>query len=599
MKKFKKLPSFKNVKKKNDSEPKPKPKPKFKLFKFKFNNLSISKKLIISFLIISIIATIIGVVGIAGMQTISKADKDLYESETEPLIYLSYMLNSLNDMQISLREGIISSGKTLAIDACEKDFNQNMEIFKSSLDTYKLNLSSKDLDTISTVESIMNDFYIPTSEKAFSLARSGNLTEAYIATASISSSVDFIIKYLNEGISTKVDNVKSTNESNGYLTRNLSLVLVAVILSGFIISVMIGIFISKSISKPVDKMVHAANKLAEGDTNINIDYDETSKDEIGILAQAFSKVIEGIKEQVEIVLKIAEGDLSFTVTPRSDKDIMEISLEKTIEKLNMMLLEINEASAQVLEGSNQLSYGAQELSQGAAEQAGTIEELSSSVSEISSQIYSNDENVRLAEKYVYSTEAEIIKSNEQMQKMLSSMSDINSSSKEIAKIIKVIDDIAFQTNILALNAAVEAARAGSAGKGFAVVADEVRNLASKSADAAKQTTSLIEKSIKTVQNGTVIAEDTAKYLEKIINDTKLVAESMNKISEASTNQSTSINQINTGIEQISAVVQNNSAAAEESAAACEELTSLASSLKEQISVFKLRDTANSLSEISG
>ncbi|NLP25785.1 MAG: methyl-accepting chemotaxis protein, partial [Clostridiales bacterium] len=226
------------------------------------------------------------------------------------------------------------------------------------------------------------------------------------------------------------------------------------------------------------------------------------------------------------------------------------------------------------------------------EQASSIEELSASINEIAVQVKENADNVNTATKYVNETIDVIVESTNEMNNMLAAMNDINNSSNEIAKIIKVIDDIAFQTNILALNAAVEAARAGTAGKGFAVVADEVRNLALKSADAAKQTTALIENSIATVQHGSSLAEKAAGSLEVVATKSNLVGETIEHVLVASNEQAQSIEQINTGVEQISSVVQTNSATAEESAAASEELSGQADMLKNLVSEFRLKNSRN-------
>ncbi len=391
---------------------------------------------------------------------------------------------------------------------------------------------------------------------------------------------------------TTVTGIAFSGKSLVSFERN-STFLIAIILLLSILTIVVsliinGNFLKRHLQLPLEQIVVAAKEISVG--NAETQLPEGSEDEIGILSRAFNQMSQSIREQVVILQQLAAGDLTLQVTPRSEADSMSISLQKTITQLETILEGITLASEQVSVGSEQVSNAAQDLSQGATEQASSIEELSATILHINTDVQNNAEHISQAKEYTQQVGVDVQNSNEQMQKMLHAMQDINLASNEISKIIKVIDDIAFQTNILALNAAVEAARAGEAGKGFAVVADEVRNLASKSADAAQQTTALIENSIHLVNQGSDIAEGTATALSNVSQKTGLVSEIMDQIDTASQAQATAITQVNQGIDQIAAVVQTNSATAEESAAASEELSAQANLLKQQISVFQLRDS---------
>jgi Methyl-accepting chemotaxis protein len=344
--------------------------------------------------------------------------------------------------------------------------------------------------------------------------------------------------------------------------------------------------------EPIKEAHSVLIEMAKG--NLHVRMNGEYKGDHGELKVALNETLESllsyIRDISEMLSEIGKGNLNLTVTANYKGDFIEIkdSLAGIINALNDALGNIDEASEQVATGANQVSAGSQALSQGATEQAGVIQELNASVSELANQTKQNAANANQASRLADTAKDNAIKGDRQMNEMLRAISEINESSNNISKIIKVIDDIAFQTNILALNAAVEAARAGQYGKGFAVVAEEVRNLAARCANAARETTNLIEGSIDKVQAGTEITNNTADALREIVIDIENSAGLVKEISNASNDQATGIAQISKGLEQVAQVVQNNSATAEESAASSEELSGQAEMLKEMVGRFMLK-----------
>ncbi len=379
--------------------------------------------------------------------------------------------------------------------------------------------------------------------------------------------------------------------SEAQMAEKANSIVLQSIITAVVFEVMIvalGVYVSRTISFNLKKIIGAINIVRDGGVDVEVQRD--TNDEFGDIISAINEMAVAVKHDAELADRIAEGDMSMEIKPRTDIDVLGRSLKKLVDDNNHVLGNIREASMQVTTGSEQVASASQSLAQGSTEQASALEEITASIDDIAHRTKVNAAEANNANKLVNETKAGAVKGNEQMKEMMVAMNEINESSENISKIIKVIDDIAFQTNILALNAAVEAARAGAHGKGFAVVAEEVRNLAAKSAQAASETAELIENSISKVEKGSKIAEETGAALAEIVENIDKVVNIISEIATASNEQATAVTQIDQALGQVSQVVQSNSATSEQCAAASEELSNQAMRLRELIVKFKLRNT---------
>ena len=554
-----------------------------------YKNSKISIKLISAFIIVALIAGVVGGVGLVGMETISRADQQLYQENTLGLSSIGNAGLCFQRSRYNAAKAILVQGD--ALNVCITAMKSFTNTIDSNLQSYGPTITtSENRDLFNAVQSnwadyksvlntVINDF------ESINYADATNVVLGDLQTKgnSLQNAFDNILQYNITAAGKKAD-------VNKRQKTTAELIMVAVIAAGVVVAGLLGIYISRIISKPIKKLMDAANQLASGD--IDLDIGINTKDEIGSLAQSFQELVLSTKEQALVAECIASGDLTVDVKIRSEKDILGKSIANLLTKLNDIVNTIMSATEQVTSGATLVSTSSVALSQGASEQASSVQELTASIEEISVQVTKNADNALTANNLVKEAKAFAVEGNTQMKDMIHATSEINESSRNISKIIKVIDDIAFQTNILALNAAVEAARAGQYGKGFAVVAEEVRALAARSATAAKETTDLIEGSIHKVDAGTAIANRTAAALDQILEKVEKAADLVNKITSASSEQASGIQQISAGITQISQVVQTNAATSEENAAASEELSSQSEQLKEIIGVFSVKRAAH-------
>ncbi|MGX8702426.1 methyl-accepting chemotaxis protein [Caproiciproducens sp.] len=558
-------------------------------------NMKIGKKLIISFLIIAFLSSFSGVVGFVIMRTMNQQYSGALVQYGFAQGDIGLFNTEFNNNNVIMRDIIIQPGVNERLKSKE-ELDQSSEKLVQYLTKMKSGIvGSREQSYYDTIMSDLQEYTVA-RDQTVQLAISGKDTDAYIMMFQKCSPLSAELRTAIDSLVTEKTN--SGNQLSKSLTmqgERAYVMMSAILLISILLSVLIAVFISRGISRPVSELLGAAQKMAQGDLKVQVKV--KSRDEIGQLGNAFAETIETLNQYItdiqSTLLQVEQGDLNVARHFEYKGDFIQLqkSIEAIILFINDTIIQMQQASQQVASGSEQLSSGAQELAQGATEQVNSVERLSAAIAEISAQVKENAEHAEKASANVDDVNSEIEICNQHMQKMVQAISGIQNSSQQIEKIIKTIEDIAFQTNILALNAAVEAARAGSAGKGFAVVADEVRNLAGKSAAAAKDTTSLIRNSISEVTNGTVIADETAKYLLHAVKSTKAVSEIVEHISKASVRQSDAIEQVNRDVERISSVIQTNSATAEESAAASEELSGQAQIMKALAEQFQLREEA--------
>jgi len=385
---------------------------------------------------------------------------------------------------------------------------------------------------------------------------------------------------------TSAAEIMTKEDPEGFL-RNYAIftafefVIMAIMTSG------ISITMTNKISKSLAEVKKATDALAVG--NVDIKLEKKSNDEFGMMIDDLQLVINSIRDNAHAAREVAEGNLVVEVHPKSEADLLGNSLKKLVEQTRGTMGEVMDSAQIVIAGSSQVASASEALAQGSTEQASAIEEITASIDDVAEKTKENAAQANVAADLIEQTIEDVKKGNAEMEQMVQAMEAINKSSESISKIIKVIDDIAFQTNILALNASVEAARAGEAGKGFAVVAEEVRNLAAKSSAAAAETAELIEDSIQKVGVGSKLADDTAKALDEISKAVKQSETIIVDIAASSNYQATAIAQIDQAVEQVSQVVQNNSATSQQCAAASQELAEQVGRVRELLSVYKLDD----------
>jgi len=445
-------------------------------------NMKVSAKLLLSFILVVILTAIVGVIGIFGMQQISAGSTEMYYEQLEPIVFMGYASEYFQRIRVQMRNVAMNAGNQTAIDGFVTEVNDRRDQFAYYFEGFRTYLHSP--EALRSADAISDAYYgifSPGVDDLINAARADADTEELMAILAVTAEAgDIVANNISEILAIRIQQSGELEAANEALSSMMLVVIIVVLVLAVAIALFLAFYISSLISKPLvtlsaffDKAGSTGDiEMTDADRRMIANFGE-NRDEIGQTIKGsttFIKLVTTIATELETV---ANGDLTSTLTPVSHKDIMGNALVKMLANLNNMFAEINQASGQVSSGSKQISDGAQSLAQGSTEQAASVQQLSSSISEIAQKTKENAEMAGRAASLASNIKTSAEKGSGQMDEMMTAVKDINESSQNISKVIKSIDDIAFQTNILALNAAVEAARAGQHGKGFAVVAEEV------------------------------------------------------------------------------------------------------------------------------
>ena len=551
-----------------------------------FKNMKVTRKLLLSFLtvillyVISISATLVGVHSITG--SFNEFYNNSYQIVKESMNFrLNQYIVARNVLQIISDRDLAVSAETLS------ETEASMEVVDDSMK----NLERKDKEMLSELKTRYEKLVTP-REKVLNLLKTEKFDEAMkIYEKEYNPQAMETRTFLRQMETTTKEEADAYYQASEESSDTMLLILIALAGITVLFSSAIWYLISKSITRPIQELKRSAEELAAGNLHTEISY--TAENELGSLAESMRMTIQALREYMSEIEKsmmlIGKGKLNYQTEVEFKGDF--IALKRSLDQISVMLSEsmmkISNSAEQVSGGAQQISNGAQMLSQGASEQTGSIEELAANINEISETVKRNADDTVTASDLADAVEQEIMDNSTQMEAVTMAIAQIRQTSKDITGIVKEIEDIAFQTNLLSLNAAVEAARAGDAGRGFSVVAEEIRKLATKTTDASKITAQLIQKSTKSVEEGSALIDASEQSLKHIVDGARDVASKIEQISQSNIQQANFIIQIRQSIEQISDIVQGNSATSEESAAASEELAAQAQILRELVSRFEL------------